>query len=279
VTYTSRFAATYGKAFDTLAATSDSLLADKQGAWLAENAQATVPAKPHTATSVKNWVRVNASQAQSYANQGYLALVVYGNPNPASPGHIAVIASNQPEAAIGDYPNKNTPYMSLAVDGPYIAQSGGFNSSYTTVSRGFAPPDGVSDQWFGADSSRNLVKFYVYYMPVDWDAIVMPSTKPAEGYQSPYRITYKFSEADLAFYFNTSPKIPFRTVPIIADAYRMLDQKQIDAAVFTAPILEYYAAHAGSSKAVVVGTTFAHESLGMAVPIGSPYVKPSMSGF
>jgi hypothetical protein len=162
----SLFADTYGRAFRQLATRSDALLANQQGEWLARKARSTVPAAPFTAASEDDWIRVNAYQAQSYANQGYVALAVRINPNPKRPGHIAILAPIQPGAGIGDRPAKHSPYTSVAVDGPFEAQSGAFNSSYTTISRGFSPRSGPSAEWFGADSRHNQVRFYVYYMPV-----------------------------------------------------------------------------------------------------------------
>jgi len=174
-TYTSLFAGSYGVTFPNITATSDSLLATKQGKWLANNAQTTVPGAPYTAASPRNWCAINAYQAQSYANQGYLAVVVYESANTSTPGHIAIIAPSQPGKTLGNYPGQMTAYTSLAVDGPYEAQSGGFNSSYTTVSRGFAPPGKTSSQWFGAGSPKNTVKFYVYYMTLNASLEIAPT--------------------------------------------------------------------------------------------------------
>jgi hypothetical protein len=169
----SLFADTYGKAFGRLATRTDALLANKQGEWLAIHARAVVPEAPCTTPSAGNWVHINAYQAQSYANQGYLAVAVRINPDPKKPGHIAIIAPAQPGAKLGDRPTRQTAYTSLAVDGPFEAQSGAFNSSYTTVSRGFSPAKGPSSEWFGADSDRNQVKFYVYYMPIQGEAATL----------------------------------------------------------------------------------------------------------
>ena len=174
VTYTSLFANGYGRRYGELMAASDSLLADKQASWLENIARAAIPSSPYTTADPSDWVQVNAYQAQTYANQGYLAVAAYKSDNPSTPGHIAVIAPAQPGAALGNYPDKNVPYTSLEVDGPFEAQSGGFNSSYTTISRGFAPPNGPSDQWFGADSNKNTIKFFVYFMPIDWSAVIIP---------------------------------------------------------------------------------------------------------
>ena len=174
VAYTSLFASNYGQEFSNITATSDSLLANKQGIWLDDNAQEIIPLSPFTIACAKDWVHINAYQAQSFANQGYFTVVSYQNSNTSLPCHIAIIVPFQQETAISDYPNKNTAYTSLTIDGPYEAQSGSFNSSYTTVSRGFAPSNGPSVQWFGADSNKNSVKFYVYYMPINWSLVTIP---------------------------------------------------------------------------------------------------------
>ena len=71
----------------------------------------------------------------------------------------------------------------------------------------------------------------------------------------------------------TAYQIPFKTVPLMTDAYSLLDQHQVDAVVLTAPVLEYYAAHAGHGKAIVVGPAFGHVALSMAVSTGSPLRK------
>lgn len=165
VTYTSIFADTYGTEFSDITAESDSYLASQQAVWLGTYAQSSLPGEPATVASPKNWCIVDAYQAQSYANQGYLGIVVYKNPT-GEAGHIAIIAPEQSGVSLGDYPGKSTPYTSLEVDGPFTAQAGGLNSSYTTVSRGF-----ISQQWFGAESDKNLVKFYIYYAFIDIPSI------------------------------------------------------------------------------------------------------------
>ena len=47
----------------------------------------------------------------------------------------------------------------------------------------------------------------------------------------------------------------------------------MDAVVFDAPILLYYAAHDGKGKVQVVGSIFRKESYAIALPNGSPYRK------
>ena len=57
-------------------------------------------------------------------------------------------------------------------------------------------------------------------------------------------------------------------------AYGALNDSTIDAVVFDAPILLYYAAHDGKGKVQVVGNIFRKESYAIALPNGSPYRKP-----
>jgi polar amino acid transport system substrate-binding protein len=57
------------------------------------------------------------------------------------------------------------------------------------------------------------------------------------------------------------------------EAYAALNNSDVDAVVFDAPILLYYAAHDGKGKVQVVGTVFRKESYAIALPNGSPYRK------
>jgi polar amino acid transport system substrate-binding protein len=58
------------------------------------------------------------------------------------------------------------------------------------------------------------------------------------------------------------------------EVYAALNNSDIDAVVFDAPILLYYAAHDGKGKVQVVGSVFRKESYAIALPNGSPYRKP-----
>jgi polar amino acid transport system substrate-binding protein len=57
------------------------------------------------------------------------------------------------------------------------------------------------------------------------------------------------------------------------EVYAALNDSNIDAVVFDAPILLYYAAHDGKGKVQVVGNIFRKESYAIALPNGSPYRK------
>jgi polar amino acid transport system substrate-binding protein len=57
-------------------------------------------------------------------------------------------------------------------------------------------------------------------------------------------------------------------------AYEALNNTDVDAVVFDAPILLYYAAHEGKGKVQVVGSIFRKEGYAIALPNGSPYRKP-----
>jgi polar amino acid transport system substrate-binding protein len=60
----------------------------------------------------------------------------------------------------------------------------------------------------------------------------------------------------------------------IAETYDALNNGDVDAVVFDAPILLYYAAHDGKGKVQVVGSIFRKEGYAIALPNGSPYRKP-----
>ena len=60
----------------------------------------------------------------------------------------------------------------------------------------------------------------------------------------------------------------------LADALEALAQKKVDAVVYDAPVLLYYAAHEGHGKVQIVGSIFHHENYGILFPPGSPLRKP-----
>lgn len=68
-------------------------------------------------------------------------------------------------------------------------------------------------------------------------------------------------------------KIGVKEFQQIDEAYKVLENGEVDAVVFDAPILLYYAAHDGKGKVQVVGSIFRKESYAIALPNGSPYRK------
>ena len=58
------------------------------------------------------------------------------------------------------------------------------------------------------------------------------------------------------------------------EAYLALVDNEVDAVVYDAPALQYYANHQGRNKVKVVGTPFKLQNYGIALPINSPYRKP-----
>jgi hypothetical protein len=104
-----------------------SLLANAQSKWL-ETA----------AAEQEGWQRVSRmQQAQSLANQGKLVVVVYANPDPHVPGHVAIVRPSEKSA------------HALEDNGPEIIQAGTHNHNSTNVRIGFSShpgawPDGVS---------------------------------------------------------------------------------------------------------------------------------------
>ncbi len=61
------------------------------------------------------------------------------------------------------------------------------------------------------------------------------------------------------------------TTPDIDDAIQMLEDDRVDAVVFDAPVLQYYAANEGVHTVMTSGAPFHMESYGIALPEGSPY--------
>ena len=68
--------------------------------------------------------------------------------------------------------------------------------------------------------------------------------------------------------------IPAVEVEQIEDAYPLLEAGQVDAIIFDAPVLLYYAATEGKGAVQVVGPTLKDEYYGIALPTGSPLRKP-----
>jgi hypothetical protein len=94
---------------------SDILLANNQANWLA--------------TNTAGWTLVsNMTTAQHLANAGTLAVASYLNPDPSTPGHIAVLRpSNRTDVSVNEF-------------GPEECQSGDVNYADTNISTGFATP-------------------------------------------------------------------------------------------------------------------------------------------
>jgi polar amino acid transport system substrate-binding protein len=69
-------------------------------------------------------------------------------------------------------------------------------------------------------------------------------------------------------------KIETKEFKQIDEAFNALNSSNVDAVVFDAPILLYYAAHDGKGKVQIVGSIFRKESYAIALPTGSPYRKP-----
>jgi ABC-type amino acid transport substrate-binding protein len=68
--------------------------------------------------------------------------------------------------------------------------------------------------------------------------------------------------------------VPFAEVAAIGEAYDMLARGSVQAVVYDAPVLRYYAAHAGKGQVQVVGPIFKPEKYGIALPPGSALRKP-----
>jgi polar amino acid transport system substrate-binding protein len=59
----------------------------------------------------------------------------------------------------------------------------------------------------------------------------------------------------------------------IGEAYQLLLDKKVDAVVFDAPVLSYYASHDGKGKVDLVGPVFRKEAFGIVFPLDSPLRK------
>lgn len=67
--------------------------------------------------------------------------------------------------------------------------------------------------------------------------------------------------------------LPFVTINTAAEGFRMLTQGDVQAIVYDAPTLEYWAARGGNGVLAVVGPIFRPEKYGIAVANGSPLRK------
>lgn len=74
--------------------------------------------------------------------------------------------------------------------------------------------------------------------------------------------------------FLTENSIPFTTVAKMQDAYAQLLNGEADAIVHQAPILNFYASHAGKDKVQVVGPVFSQLPIGIALAQGSSLREP-----
>jgi ABC-type amino acid transport substrate-binding protein len=72
----------------------------------------------------------------------------------------------------------------------------------------------------------------------------------------------------------TEQDLGFIGVARIEEAYDLLEEDEVQAIVFDAPVLLYYAATKGKGKMQVVGPIFKPEKYGIALPAGSSLRKP-----
>ena len=68
-------------------------------------------------------------------------------------------------------------------------------------------------------------------------------------------------------------KITPLTFPTVDGALQALQNKSVEAVVYDAPILKYFAATRGQGQVSLVGSVFRHESYGFVLPNGSPWRK------
>lgn len=111
------------------------LLANAQNEWL------------NTQGAMQGWERVeDGAHAQALANQGYLVVASYKNPDPKKRGHIAIVRPS--EKSITE----------ILSDGPQIIQAGGTNYNSASLRQGFmAHPRAFPN---------NQIQFFVHN--IDW---------------------------------------------------------------------------------------------------------------
>jgi ABC-type amino acid transport substrate-binding protein len=68
--------------------------------------------------------------------------------------------------------------------------------------------------------------------------------------------------------------VSYTGVERIEDAYTLLESDRLDAVVFDAPVLLYYANNEGKGKVQVIGSIFKRETYGIALPTGSSLREP-----
>ncbi|GAC1363018.1 MAG: hypothetical protein NVSMB32_04100 [Actinomycetota bacterium] len=73
--------------------------------------------------------------------------------------------------------------------------------------------------------------------------------------------------------FLTDRGIDLFPVETIDHAYALLKGGKVDAVIFDAPVLQYYARTAGAGQVRVVGSVFDPQDYGVALTLGSPYRK------
>lgn len=123
------------------------LLANAQYSWLSGPGLA------------QDWRRVDAQAAQSLANQGWLVLAVFANPDTNKPGHIAIIRPGLEDERI------------LRADGPQEAQAGERNWRVTSIKHGFAFHKGA---WLPGGAGG--IKFFAHR--IEWAAVPESKTAP-----------------------------------------------------------------------------------------------------
>lgn len=144
VTHCSAFAAAFAARLGIYVlrppAHSQDLLASAQFRWLGSTGEQ------------QGWKQVDAVDAQTLANRGWLVLASLENPNPHRPGHIAVVRPSEKSMAL------------LLAHGPEETQAGGINRLRTTVAHGFrSHPDG----W--EQGGTGTIRFFAHR--VDWSHV------------------------------------------------------------------------------------------------------------
>ncbi len=77
-------------------------------------------------------------------------------------------------------------------------------------------------------------------------------------------------EGTTAAAFLREERLIFAPVASIEDAYRLLANNTVDAVVYDAPVLQYYALTEGRGRVTLTGALFARQDYGIALQAGSP---------
>jgi polar amino acid transport system substrate-binding protein len=68
--------------------------------------------------------------------------------------------------------------------------------------------------------------------------------------------------------------LSFRGFLNLEDMIQAFETLELDAVIFDAPVLAYYARHSGDGLATLTGPVFLRENYGIALPSGSPLIEP-----
>jgi polar amino acid transport system substrate-binding protein len=113
-----------------------------------------------------------------------------------------------------------------------------------------------------------FVAFFTATITTDLTTEKLQGSIQSEG-DLPGKRILSITNSTASKYLNKS-NVDHSTVDTLTEATKKLEKGDIDAVVFDAPALEYYAQNGGKGKVQVVGEVFNPEEYGMVVPQDSP---------